>query len=115
MEETDLARRVRHAAAGLLRDRPGRRPTVGDVSKAMASHPVTLRRNLRDLRAQKPHALIMLARLGHVATLIQRGTKIDAARTLAGFRHKGNFNRQFRSVYRCLPREYRSQEERMGA
>ena len=65
-----------------------------------------LRRDQKANRAARVRDLITYGCLLYAANLISKRTKCEAAMTLAGFRNKTNFNRDFRTYLGCLPHEF---------
>ncbi|MFZ4683427.1 MAG: helix-turn-helix transcriptional regulator, partial [Terrimicrobiaceae bacterium] len=60
-------------------------------------------------------AFINEIRLGHACRLLQETAEpITGISLECGFHNLSNFNRQFRTRYRCSPREYRRQGHRVA-
>jgi AraC-like DNA-binding protein len=104
----------------LLEDRPGTRPTIADVGRAVGRSPLQLRRAIASDRRESNGSngsdgsgtlrmMLTSACIAYAGTLVKRGEKVEAAMFLSGFRHKTNFGRQFRRQFGCLPSQYRNQ------
>jgi len=97
-----------------LEERPGTRPTIADVGRAVGRTPLQLRRALANGRRETANgsgtlrAMLTSACITYAAALVKRGEKVEAAMFLSGFRHKTNFGRQFRRQFGCLPSQYRN-------
>jgi len=106
-----------HIVWTLLERRPCVRPSVLDVARSAGRTPRELRRSYEHLSAvlgplgkgndMMPRRMLTYACCTYAANLIRRGTKVTAASSLAGFRHNGNFARQFRLYFGCSPRDLR--------
>lgn len=97
-----------------LEERPGTRPTIADVGRAVGRTPLQLRRALANGRRGSDNGagtlrmMLTTACITYAGTLVKRGEKVEAAMFLSGFRHKTNFGRQFRRQFGCLPSQYRN-------
>lgn len=105
----------------LLEGQPSRRPSVDDVVREVGRSTLQLRRDVRRHNALLQECLGSLSAacpmrdvltfccVAYAAHLIGHGTKIDAARQLAGFQPEGKsgFNKQFRNYFGCTPQQFR--------
>lgn len=94
---------VEEATLELVRVRPGRRPTVGEVASRLGLRPRQLRRAQVRLGLPPVRQLIVLSAVTVAAELIRDGIKIEAAISMTGFKNRTNFYRQFRRYFQKLP------------
>jgi AraC-like DNA-binding protein len=85
-----------------------RKPKVSEVAAMAGMRQPELRRRLSNEVSTIPtiRRYITNVCFEYAAQLISSGVKIEAARELAGFRQKTNFNKRFVALFGCLPSSY---------
>ncbi len=94
-------------AIAIIEDRYCEALTVSEIAHAVERHRAYLARIFRQSTGQTIHTYLARVRIGHAATLIAAGQKVEAAMLEVGYRSKKNFYRQFRLATGLTPSAYR--------